>query len=86
MRGRPSSVSLQEALTNILRHAEATRVSVRLVQTEFRFLLQIGDNGRGITRAQIADRHSLGLLGIRERVGFWGGKVRIRGLAGLETT
>ncbi len=77
---------LQEALTNILRHAKATRVSVRLVETEFRFLLQIGDNGRGITRAQIADRHSLGLLGIRERVGFWGGKVRIRGLAGLGTS
>jgi signal transduction histidine kinase len=77
---------LQEALTNILRHAQATRVSVRLIESESRLMLQVGDNGRGITRDEIAHRHSLGLLGIRERIVFFGGEVRFRGLPGLGTS
>ncbi len=71
---------LQEALTNILRHAQATRVVVHLRETEDRFILQVSDNGQGITRQKIADGTSLGLLGIRERAANWGGKVEIRGL------
>jgi signal transduction histidine kinase len=70
---------LQEALTNVLRHAEATRVSVRLTETAEGFMLQVSDNGRGITRDEIKARRSLGLLGMRERAGYWGGTVQIEG-------
>ncbi|MBE0598418.1 MAG: PAS domain S-box protein [Desulfuromonadales bacterium] len=77
---------LQETLTNVMRHAQATRVSVQLTETDERYLLQVSDNGRGITREEIGDGHSLGLLGIRERAGFWGGKVEMRGMRQRGTT
>ncbi len=77
---------LQETLTNVLRHAEATRVSVRLSENAEGFVLQVSDNGRGITREEIAGRRSLGLLGMRERAGFWGGSVEIEGFARRGTT
>jgi signal transduction histidine kinase len=70
---------LQEALTNVLRHAEATKVTVCLTESADGFELQVSDNGRGITREEIVGRRSLGLLGMRERAGFWGGVVEIEG-------
>lgn len=78
--------TLQEALTNVLRHAEATKVSVRLTETAGAYVLQVNDNGRGITRGEISGRRSLGLLGIRERAGFWGGIVEIEGFPRRGTT
>jgi PAS domain S-box-containing protein len=77
---------LQETLTNVLRHAEATRVNVRLSETADEFILQVSDNGRGITRGEITDRRSLGLLGMRERTGYWGGVVEIKGFPRRGTT
>src|SRR5581483_7363393 len=55
----------QETLTNIIRHAGATQVSVSLRETEGRLILQVKDNGRGITRAEIQKTSSMGLLGMR---------------------
>jgi signal transduction histidine kinase len=72
---------VQEALTNVSRHANATRVELRLRQRPDELLLEIRDDGRGITAAQINDPFSLGLLGIRERAGVAGGTVRIEGVA-----
>ncbi len=77
---------LQETLTNVLRHAEATRVSVRLSENAEGFTLQVSDNGRGITRGEINGQRSLGLLGMRERAGFLGGTVEIEGYAQRGTT
>jgi signal transduction histidine kinase len=48
-------------------------------------VLEIRDNGRGITREQIAGPQSLGLLGIRERAELLGGAVNIEGRAGEGT-
>jgi PAS domain S-box-containing protein len=76
-RGLASTVFrvFQEALTNVVRHANATRVDVRLDESEGFLVLEVRDDGRGITRDEIDDPRSLGLLGIRERVRHLGGTV-----------
>lgn len=76
----------QETLTNISRHAEATRVKVRLKATSRRIELIVKDNGKGITEDQLAKPDSFGLLGIRERVYHWGGTVKIIGIKNKSTT
>jgi signal transduction histidine kinase len=58
----------QETLTNIMRHSKATEVNVRLEKNENTLMLEVADNGRGITVAEISDSQSFGLLGIRERL------------------
>ena len=68
---------LQEALTNITRHAEADQVRVTLRQVGDVLRLRIEDNGRGIPDKQIDDPCSLGLLGMRERAFGLGGKLHI---------
>jgi PAS domain S-box-containing protein len=67
----------QEALTNIARHANATRVSVSLRQGAERLSLKISDNGRGIEESQITDPRAFGLVGMRERARYWGGEVKV---------
>jgi two-component system invasion response regulator UvrY len=76
----------QEAVTNVVRHAEASHISVRLVQHVNAVLLEVADNGQGIARRQISDRHSLGILGMRERARLWGGYVTINGTPHVGTT
>jgi signal transduction histidine kinase len=70
----------QETLTNIARHADATEVEVNLNATPDELFLEVKDNGKGITSGEINDPLSFGLMGIRERVNFWGGRVNIRGI------
>lgn len=70
---------LQEALTNVIRHAAATQAEVCLEQREGEIVLTIRDNGRGITEDQASDTRSFGLVGMRERASFMGGKARIEG-------
>ncbi len=65
----------QEALTNILRHAEATHVVVKLYQQENHVVLEVGDNGRGLAPGKTLDSHSLGLQGMKERARILGGRV-----------
>jgi PAS domain S-box-containing protein len=77
---------LQEALTNVLRHAEATRVDIKLTEEPGRFLMTIADNGRGITEAEKSVDGSFGLLGMRERAELIGGSVEIEGIEGSRTT
>lgn len=77
---------LQEALTNIARHAAATRVSFSLRREKERLTLRIEDNGRGITAAELNDRRAIGLLGMRERADIVGGTVTISGAPGKGTT
>lgn len=69
----------QETLTNVIRHANATRVDVRFMETASSFVLEVRDNGRGISEAEINNTKSIGLLGMRERAGLLGGEVRLRG-------
>lgn len=76
----------QEALTNVARHANATKIKVSLEEKPGKLLLEIKDNGRGITEEQISDPKSFGLIGIRERIYPWGGEVKIKGLSNKGTT
>lgn len=75
----------QEALTNVMRHSEATRVEVSLQVEGENVQLMVRDNGRGISKQQISDRNSLGILGMRERVYFIGGMIEIAGAPGAGT-
>jgi signal transduction histidine kinase len=77
---------LQEALTNVLRHAQATSVSVIMEEEPGEFILTISDNGRGIKKHEKSGRLSLGILGIEERAHLVGGKVEITGQEGVGTS
>lgn len=76
---------LQEALTNVLRHAQATRVEIKIKKEAGEFILTISDNGRGITEDEKADHLSLGLVGMRERSYLVGGNINITGVEGMGT-
>lgn len=66
---------VQEALTNVARHAQATRVTLTLYRSNSELLITIRDDGRGIVDADMEKAESLGLVGMRERV--WGLKGEI---------
>jgi len=57
----------QENLTNIARHANASKVDVTLIFDDDNILLTISDDGVGITREQLQDPTSYGIMGIKER-------------------
>ena len=70
----------QELLTNVFKHAEATKVDISLKKQGKKVTLIVNDNGKGITEEKINEPHSLGLVGVRERVQYWGGTVTIIGI------
>jgi signal transduction histidine kinase len=76
----------QEALTNVVRHAQASAVTVTLAERRGEFELRIRDNGRGVTDAQVSDPQAMGLLGMRERAALVGGTFQIAGRRGKGTT
>ena len=65
----------QEALTNISKHARATRVQVDLTVAAGVLSLEISDNGRGLSQQDLAKAHSFGIRGLHERAGTVGGWV-----------
>jgi signal transduction histidine kinase len=67
----------QETLTNIIRHAGATQVEVDLRESAGRIILEVRDNGRGISDEEISNTQSMGLLGMRERAALLGGTFEI---------
>lgn len=77
---------VQEALTNVVRHAQATRVQIAMERKDGVFELEVVDNGRGIDCQEISRGTSLGLLGIRERVQVFGGQAEISGAPGQGTS
>lgn len=76
----------QETLTNVARHASATRAEVVLEKQRDRLVLLIRDNGRGFDQAVPSRSKSLGLLGMRERAAILGGRVSISSAPGKGTT
>ncbi len=70
---------VQEALTNVARHAKAKTVHLSLQADALQVQVSIADDGRGITAAELADRQSLGLLGLHERAAAAGGTLSIVG-------
>ncbi len=75
---------IQELLTNIIRHARATKVDIKLKQRDNKLFVFVKDNGIGIE--ENTDRKSFGLLGIKERVHYWQGGIQIKGKAGKGTS
>jgi PAS domain S-box-containing protein len=70
----------QETLTNVCRHAEATLVRVTMSENGEELLATVTDNGKGISQKKIRDPRSFGLIGMRERVRYFGGEVQIGSL------
>ena len=77
---------LQEALTNVARHARASRVTVRLAREEGSLSLEVHDNGGGIREDHLSGGRSLGVLGMRERAILLGGEFSIGGTPENGTT
>lgn len=76
----------QECLTNVIRHAQATSVSVDLCQEEENILLVVEDDGIGFHESGVSNAlGSLGLLGMKERAQFCGGDVHISSSLGNGT-
>ena len=75
---------IQELLTNIIRHARATKVEIKLKHRDNKLFVFVKDNGIGIE--ENLDRKSFGLLGIKERVQYWRGVLHIKGKHGKGTS
>lgn len=76
----------QETLTNVIRHAKATRVDVKFYEEAGNLVLVIKDNGRGISEEDMAGTRSSGLVGMRERAMLIGGELTLQGAPGKGTT
>jgi signal transduction histidine kinase len=76
---------VQEALTNVARHSNASRVELRLRLRDTEVLVEVRDDGRGITSQEVGSARSLGLIGIRERAEMVGGTARFEGIPGRGT-
>lgn len=77
---------LQEALTNVARHAQASAVTVRLMHEDTSVVMEVMDNGRGFADADAPHPRSLGLLGMRERAAALGGETTVESEPGRGTT
>ncbi len=75
----------QEILTNVARHARARRLDIELQCTPQELLLEVADNGIGISESDANGSRSLGLLGMQERALRLGGAVQISGVRGEGT-
>jgi PAS domain S-box-containing protein len=64
---------IQESLTNIARHAEATQVEIIVTRSDGQLCFEVRDNGKGFDQHAVASRKSFGLVGIRERVAMMEG-------------
>jgi signal transduction histidine kinase len=70
---------VQEALTNVARHARASQVKISARADSGNIFVSIGDDGRGIRNADLVDSHSWGIAGMRERAQYFGGALEIGG-------
>jgi PAS domain S-box-containing protein len=77
---------LQEALTNVARHAEASRVEVQLRKDGDDLVLRVHDNGKGVSESDMSSGDSFGLLGMRERAVALRGSVTIEPASAGGTT
>ncbi len=78
--------TIQEALTNVTRHSEATVVRILIERNSKKLLVEINDNGKGIKEEDIKNIKSLGLIGMRERVLLLNGTLSISGKPSMGTT
>jgi signal transduction histidine kinase len=75
---------VQESLTNVVRHAQASQVKICLIRIQERMLLSITDNGKGLQLDP--DHKGIGLVSMRERAHSIGAQFKISSVAGAGTT
>ena len=68
---------VQEALTNVVRHASASAINIHIDETDNTVQIKVQDNGRGIANAQLVSPSAIGLLGMRERAELIGATLSI---------
>jgi signal transduction histidine kinase len=73
---------IQEALTNVVKHAGVDRCQVRIISEQGRLTVEVTDNGRGLGDQPGDKTQGHGLIGMRERVGMYGGKFSAASLPG----
>ena len=76
----------QECLTNIARHAKATKVDISLKRDAGELHLQIRDNGKGFNTKKMMEKKTLGLIGMQERTKIIHGNITINSKPGHGTT
>jgi len=77
---------VMELLTNIYRHAKASKVTIHIEMKKDKYLLTVYDNGVGITQDQIDNSFSFGRISIIERINVWNGSVKFTGKENIGTT
>jgi PAS domain S-box-containing protein len=77
---------VQEALTNVARHAEATTVLISVRIQNRQLVLEVHDNGRGLDEQSLRKIDSFGIIGMRERAQYLGGQLTITAPRGTGTT
>ena len=77
---------VQEALTNTVRHAEASKVSIKASMEGNDVVIEVQDNGKGISMDGQARQNSWGLVGMHERARYFGGKLTVDGKIGAGST
>jgi PAS domain S-box-containing protein len=75
----------QESLTNVARHAQAQNVHLAFEQQGSFLQLSIEDDGKGFEESKLKDRHTLGILGMKERTSMMGGEYKISSTPGKGT-
>lgn len=75
----------QESLTNVVRHSNAKKMVISLEYKNNDFILSIADDGKGFDKDKIADKRTLGILGMKERTSMIGGKYEITSEPGKGT-
>ncbi len=76
----------QESLTNVIRHSKATSVKSTLEADPESFILNIQDNGKGFDQKDAGNKHTLGLLGMRERSSMMSGTLKIESIPNMGTS
>jgi len=77
---------VQEALTNVARHAYAAHVTIRIDNKGDELVLKVIDDGKGASPEHLASPDSYGILGMRERAVIFGGSVKVTGVRAVGTS
>jgi PAS domain S-box-containing protein len=70
---------VQEALTNVVRHAEADRVEIRVARQGDAIAVEVKDDGKGIAPDRLINKESFGVMGMHERAAYFSAELKITG-------
>ncbi len=76
---------VQEALTNVVRHAAAKQVAIRVTRQDDSARIEVEDDGKGIAADRLLNRESWGIVGMDERARYFGGELKLTCTAGQGT-